>query len=716
LPIRLYGIIPIKVEDPNTHLTPEINMPDKLKSETKVTVSVSEKNSKAMTYTLAIVDDGLLDLTKFKTPDPWEYFFAREALGVTTWDMFNEVIGTFGKELERILSIGGGEDGEGDKTKKANRFKPMVVFIGPFDLPAGKTNKHEIEIPNYIGSVRTMVIAGSKNAYGFADKTTPVTKPLAVITEMPRLLSPGDKIKLPVTVFSFEPHVKNAEIQLKTNGLLKIEGSNKKSVAFGKYNEQVVEFDIATTNKTGIAKIELDVRYPNLPMTNVTAGMAEAGSNVTIPYVPVGLPGTNKVTLELSSIPPLNLEKRLKFLVSYPHGCVEQTTSSAFPQLYLENLVQLTKEKKEDISRNIKAAIDRLMKFQTYTGGLAYWPGNSNADEWGTNYAGHFLIEAKKKGYPVSESFMKKWLKYQQQKARNWTDNGPSSQLIQSYRLYTLALYGKAETGAMNRLKELKTLTHVARWQLAASYAVSGKMKAAESLTQNLTYTVTPYKELYYTYGSDLRDEAIILETMNRMGKRQQALNVLKGMSDKLSSEYWYSTQSTAWSLMAVSSFLGDQKADGKINAQYSIGTGSPVKVGTDKPLFVQILQSTDKGNDIVIKNNGTSPLFVRLISEGIPAPGDETDLESNLRLSYTYTTPDGVSISPVSIRQGTDLYITITITNPTNKYYHQMSLNHLLPTGFEIMNTRLMEIAGPNQSTPDYQDIRDERVYTYFS
>ncbi len=724
LPIRLYGIMPVKIENPESHLFPEISMPDKLRSESSVTIKVNEKNKKAMTYTLAVVDEGLLDLTRFKTPNPWDYFYAREALGVLTWDIFDMVIGAFGQELEHILAIGGDESSEGDKNKKANRFKPMVVFIGPFDLAAGKTNSHTIQIPNYIGSVRTMVIAGNKNsAYGFADKTTPVTKPLAVITEMPRLLSPGDKIKLPVTIFAFEPKIKNANVQIVTNKLLKVEGGNQKSVTFGKYNEQDVEFSLSTTSETGIAtveviatsgsekstyKIELEVRYPNTPMTDVYSQVAESGTEVTLNLAPFGLPGTNKATLEISSIPPLNLEKRHKYLIQYPHGCVEQTTSSAFPQLYLANLIQISEQGKQDIDRNIKAAIDKLMKFQTYTGGMSYWPGNSNSDGWSTSYSGHFLIEAKKKGYNVPESFMKKWLKYQQTTSRNWVDDGPSSQMTQAYRLYTLALYGKPESGAMNRLKENRNLNLIARWQLAAAYAVNGKSKVASDLIGNLETKVNPYKELYYTYGSDLRDEAIILETLNRIGNRKLAMKVIQQMSDKLSTNYWYSTQSTAWALMSISSFFGNDVSNGKIAAQYKLGTAGYSNVSSEKPLFLQPLNAGDKPTTLTIKNNGKSPLFVRLIAEGIPAPGNETDAENGLRLNVSYATPDGESIEIENLQQGTDMLITVNITNPTVKYYYNMTLNHLLPTGFEILNTRMMEIEGPKEDYFTYQDVRD--------
>ena len=172
MPMRLYGVIPVFVEDPETRLSPVIKMPDTIEPLQKYTIQVSEKRRKEMTYTLAVVEDGLLDLTRFKTPDPWNDFYAREALGIKTWDLYDLVIGAYGGKLASILGIGGDADAvNGESAEKANRFKPVVKFLGPFTLKPGKTNSHVLSMPNYIGSVRAMVMAGQSGAYGTAERT-----------------------------------------------------------------------------------------------------------------------------------------------------------------------------------------------------------------------------------------------------------------------------------------------------------------------------------------------------------------------------------------------------------------------------------------------------------------------------------------------------------------------------------------------------------------
>lgn len=230
LPIRLYGIIPLLVEDPNTLLKPELQLPKVLKPEENYTVKVSEKNNKSMTYTLAVVDEGLLDLTRFKTPDIHSAFYAREALGVKTFDMFDDVIGAYSGSVDNIYEIGGGDAAAGAKNRKADRFKPVVSYLGPFSLKAGETKSHQLVMPNYVGSVRAMVVAGDHNiaAYGNAEKTVPVRKPLMVLASLPRILSPGEKVTIPVTVFAMEKKVKNVSVNIKESEAFIPIGETKK--------------------------------------------------------------------------------------------------------------------------------------------------------------------------------------------------------------------------------------------------------------------------------------------------------------------------------------------------------------------------------------------------------------------------------------------------------------------------------------------------------
>ncbi|HIQ07370.1 MAG TPA: hypothetical protein EYH35_02815, partial [Thiotrichaceae bacterium] len=159
-PIRMIGIVPLKVTNPKTHLKPIITAVDEWKPKSKQKVMVFESNGEPMTYTLALVDEGLLGLTRFKTPNLHQYFYRKEALGIKSWDLFDQVVGAYGGNIERILALGGGDEVQlDDAANKPKRFPPVVQFFGPFTLAAGETKPHEIELPPYIGAVRLMVVA-----------------------------------------------------------------------------------------------------------------------------------------------------------------------------------------------------------------------------------------------------------------------------------------------------------------------------------------------------------------------------------------------------------------------------------------------------------------------------------------------------------------------------------------------------------------------------
>jgi len=741
LPIRLYGVIPISVEDPKTHLNPIIKTPEVWKPEQKASLSVSEKDGKEMTYTVAIVDEGLLDLTRFKTPDPWAAFYAHEALGVKTWDVFDMVMGAYGAELSRILAIGGDGDVNNPAGKKANRFKPMVKFLGPFHLKKGETAKLSFMMPQYVGSVRAMVVAGFNGAYGSAEKTTPVRMPLMILGTLPRVVGPGEEVDLAVNVFAMEKQVKNVKVEIQTNNSFSPLDGISKSITFKEIGDDVVDFKLKVNSALGVGKvkivatsgsekaiydIEIDVRNPNPKVVNVLESVIEAGKTWDSPYTPAGMAGTNKGTIELSSIPPINVGERLKYLIEYPHGCVEQTTSAVFPQLFLADIMELNSDFKIAIDKNIKMGIERLKLFQTSSGGLSYWAGQYDADDWGTSYAGHFMLEAELKGYALPPGFIDNWKRYQRNKANAWIPKSRdkyyyyNNDLEQAYRLYTLALAKAPELGAMNRLKEDPDLSVSAKWRLAAAYVKAGQPEAAKKLIESLTTSIPKYSEMGYSYGSSDRDEAMILETLTLLDMKAKAAPLVKSVSKALSSGYWMSTQTTAYCLIAVSEFASagggastEMKYDVKVNnnATISLNTKLPLK-----QIDMQ-LKGANPGN-LSITNKGTGIIFARVILEGIPETGDQTDVDNDLKVAVSYTTMQGAKIDVSKLEQGTDFIAEVQITNPGQRgEYMQMALSQIFSSGWEIHNTRMDEAESVIKSDyPTYQDIRDDRVYTYFN
>jgi len=737
LPIRMYGIIPIMVVNPDTHLKPIIDLPSELEPEKKVNITLSEKDGKPMTVTLAVVDEGLLDLTRFKTPDPWNKFYAREALGVKTWDLYDMVMGADGGRMQHIISIGGDEGLKDKGDRSANRFIPVVKYIGPFIVEKGEKKKVSFIMPNYIGSVRVMVVAAKEGAYGSAEKTVPVRKPLMVLSTLPRVLGPDEEVVLPVTVFAMDKKIKNVKIRLELNNMLIPVGETEKNITFNEIGDKVVKFNLKVASKLGIGKVkviatsgrneathetELNVRNPNPPMTLVTEIALKAKQKWTPTYKAFGMEGTNKASLEFSTIPPINLGYRLRYLLDYPYGCLEQTTSSAFPQLFISKLGDFDNEVRLKAEEDVRYGLDKIRNFRTVDGGLSLWPGTQQPDEWATTYAGHFILEAEALGYSIPAGIMEGWKRYQRQKALTWspsiTKYYNNSDLMQAYRLYSLALAKAPELGAMNRLREYPYLSINARYRLAAAYALAGNPEASMSLIQNKTVEIPFYREMYYTYGSQTRDKAMVAEALILLKDIEKAMPLLRDLSAELSKNDWMSTQEISFSLLAFSKYVAIAKIGDGIDVSFKTDNNENKKLLTKFTIAQHNFRPVQQGEGKVdITNNGEGVVFARLITSGIPIAGNELPQSSNINLNASFHKMNGVVISPDKLEQGTDFYTEIEVHhNGTKNNYEQLSLSVIVPSGWEIRNTRMEETSAIQNSSYEYQDIRDDRVYTFFS
>lgn len=730
-PIRLYGVISISIENTETHIVPVIKVPDELRSQQPFTVEVSEKSGLAMNYTLAVVDEGLLDITGFKTPDPWNVFFAREALGVKTWDLYDYVLGAYGGTLEKLFAVGGSDQLPDPSKQKAQRFKPVVRFLGPFKLERNAKHRQTITLPQYTGSIRFMVVAASDNAFGATEKAVPVRDPLMILATVPRVIGINEIIELPVSVFVQDQGIKEVEISVVANSLLSVSGTDKQIITFGAPGEKDGQFSLRSGTATGIGMItvtarsgnekaiysvEVDIRNPNPMMVTSQTDFVKSAQLKQFALLPFGAPGTGSTTVEVSASLPMNLGKRLDYLVNYPHGCIEQTVSSAFSQLFINQFVNLDLKQKQEVVSNIKAGIDQLRKFQLADGSFTYWPGHNYPSLWGTSWAGNFMLEAENLGFVIPGDLKKRWLNYQKNAANYWRRDFSDRGMVldQAYRLYTLALAKSPAIGAMNRLREMPELPLEARWKLASAYVMASRPEVAEKLVDMTKLEPSEYRTEGITFGSSLRDRAILLETLTLMNKKTEAFSVAKAISGALCSNQWMSTQTTANCLLAMSRFAGgNTRPDDRFKFRLSVND-KPEEISIDKVAYSRTLPEFEGKLGLKVENLAGSDLYVTIIQKGIPLRVDVPAKQSGLKLSVAYLSSNGNSVDITNLPKGTDFTAIVRVKNIGFMEVENLALTQVFPSGWEIINERLF--GGEVGSAFDYRDIRDDRVYTYFN
>ena len=782
-PLRLYGVIPLKVTDPATKLAPVLGVTDEWKPSAQAQIAVSEASGHPMTYTLAVVDEGLLSLTNFKTPDLYNEFFKREALGVMTWDLYDQVAGAYSAQLERLLALGGSDSAPANKPDASKtRFPPVVRFLGPFQLKAGAKATHVVDIPQYIGAVRVMLVAGDSGAYGSAEKSVFVRQPLMLLPTMPRVIGPDEDVSVPVSLFVTKPGIRDVLLTIEPDAFFQVVGNKSVQVSFSRPEEKLGMLRLHTANKLGQGhvrftavsgpyraqgEIYLDVRSSNPPTSEYLSHVLQPGETWTTRLLPHGIAGTNNATLEVSGLPPLNLEGRLGYLIQYPHGCLEQTTSAVFPQLYLASLVRLEDSRKRQIEDNIRGGIERLRYFQLANGGFSYWPGGSGGfatgslegyELWATTYASHFLIEAEKAGYALPPSMRSGVIRHLRSTAAAWSaPRWKTSQpgagtaadsttralnrgaaLDQAYRLYVLALAGSAEIGAMNRLRELRDLPATETWLLAAAYKLAGLPDVASALTKSASMQVRDYTAPDYTFGSGLRDRAMLLHSVVTLGRFDKSSDLVRAISGELASDNWYSTQSTAYALMAIAKFAGGGSPS-LFSFERRIGNEKPQIVSSAAPLYQASLTDVPAaGSPVVLRNTSQRVLFVTVASRGVPQAGNDVAAASGLSMQLSYTDAKGKAIDISHLSQGSDLLANVRVKNLTPLRIDNIALTEIVPAGWEIHNDRLDNAqatgeregnesaervdgipSGSREATSaraDYVDIRDDRVLQYFS
>jgi uncharacterized protein YfaS (alpha-2-macroglobulin family) len=733
-----HGFQSVTVEDKERKMNVEIIAAKSVRSRTHQKVKIkAAPNSKV---TLAAVDEGILQVTGFTTPDPYNFFYAKRALGVASYDLYPLLF----PEIKGNLSSTGG-DGF-DLSKRTNpmqnkRVKLVSYWSGITDANGNGEANFEFDIPQFSGELRLMAVGYKNQSFGSSEARMTVADPIVVSTALPRFLSPKDTVLVPVTVTNTTAKSANASATIKVSGPLKVVGDNSQTTSLKPNSEARVLFRIVADSKIDVGKVtveinsmgekfmeetDITVRPPSSLQKITDAGAIAAGSNKAINFsLSNFISGSTSYQLIVSKNPALEVADQMYSLVNYPYGCTEQTISAAFPQLYFSDIADQMKMNgsiKTNANQNVQEAIRKIKMRQLYNGAITLWDSEGSEHWWSSVYAAHFLLEAKKAGFDVEQSLLDNLFSYLTNKLKNkesityYYNENQKKQIAPkevAYSLYVLALAGKQQAATMNYYKQNSQLLSLdSRYLLSAAFALAGDRAKYNQLLPGSFSGEVAKRETGGSFGSDLRDEAIALNAVLEVDAANPQIGTMaKHISQELRKRKYLSTQERAFGFLAIGK-IARQANSSTVNATIKVG-GKTVAQNDGSTLRLSAKELGGANVDISVTGNGKLYYFWQ--AEGISADGSFKEEDSYIKVRKRFYDRYGRELSGSSFKQNDLVVVAITLENSYSQSIENIVITDLLPAGFEIENPRTKEIPGMNWIKNDFQpthlDVRDDRI-----
>jgi hypothetical protein len=740
-----HGFASMKVVKNKNKLPVSISAPQKIKPKTTQQITIKTEAQKNIYVTVAAVDEGILQITNFETPDPFEFMYAKRPLMVESYDLYKLLL----PEIVKISSSPGGGDMEKQLQKRTNpisvkRFKLLSYWSGIKKTNSDGVVTFSLNIPQFNGEVRLMAVAYSDSRFGSAEQSMKVADDLILEPQVPRFLAVNDSLVTPVSIVNTTDKTANVDVTLKVEGPLKITSSTKKSIKIEPNSTKSVTFGILAQSQvgagklifetTGIAKVreEIDITIrPISPLIVETgSGTIVAGKDINIDIPKNFLKGTQSTSLTISKFPAIKFAKQLKYLVGYPHGCVEQTVSKLFPQLYFEDLVKLVAPelyRSNNPVYYVKEGIRKIESMQLYDGSIAYWQGGTETSWWGSVYAAHFLVESKKAGFNVSEDVLKKLMKYLSQRAKeqstfDYVTYLPTGRTVKKiankeiiYSLYVIAMAGEGDIATMNYYKARPHLvSEDMRYLLAGSYALMGRWNSYYEIVPSAFTPERTDRLSGGSFDSDIRANAIMLNVLLEVEPANKKIPVIiKYLTQN--SDRMYSTQERSFAFLALGK-AASLNADANVNVDIIVD-GKSISKFSGKDLTI----ANEKLNaaNITLKATGNGEVYYFWSAEGVKLNKKVKEEDSFMQVRrkfYSYKT--GRLIPDFRFYQGELIVCKIELTG-FERNAENIVITDLIPAGFEIENPRLnpateLKWVPRNPMHVQYMDIRDDRLLLF--
>ncbi len=738
MPARAFGLVPLRLSVEEKRLGLSISAPEVVKPKSKIAIEIQIDRPRVSDVTIAVVDAGILQSTDFKTPDAMEFFYGKKQPGLKSYDLYSFL---YPRVAQSPSHLGPGDRMFAGARRRhvnpitARRVKSVALWSGIVKTDAAGKAAASFDLPEFNGKVIIMAVAAQNDRFGSSAKEMIVRDKIVIQESFPRFISPNDVFDGLVTLFNNTGAPADITVTVTADGpiepispttaTVRLDNNREGTAIFKMKAKQApgkVSFTLGAKadGETATLSLEMANRAAQPLTTQYGAGVVTRDAPADFTFPGDWLATTDQYVLRTSTLPATSLARNIQYLLSYPYGCVEQTTSRLFPMLYFNDLVKVVDPSLfggQGPDYFIQEGIVRLAGMILPDKSFAFWPGATTGNNWATIYASHFLIEAARAGYYVDKKLMEDIQDHlndiaQGKKVRDLTD------VHRVYAAYVLAKAGKLSQRVITYLKNLDPsgMESYSRHQLAGALALAGNTDLAVKL---IPVNIQPdlfEPETGGNFSSGVRTNAILLDILLEIMPNHPSAPVLAAsLMEESRVGHWYTTQDNAFALMALGKYFKSHPTAGY--------TGTIV-IERDKSYRIDStgfkLTRTDLGNRKVQLSltSGDGPCYYYWQAGGISATAAAPEYDRGIKVRREYLNEDGAPVDLAKVKLGARMVGVITV-EALDKTLDNVVVNDLLPAAFEIENPRLKTSARlswiPRQGPAvDYQDIRDDRLLLF--
>lgn len=677
------------------------------------------------------VDEGILMLTGFKTPDPLRFFLSPRKLGTEWFDLYSLLMPALEDEINRGSSHIAGGAGTSLLGRlnpiRTQRFKPVALWNEPVVTDENGEATVNFSVPEFSGELRLMAIANDRQGLGSAERAVKVKRPLVVQPSLPRFLAPNDKASMSVQIFNDTGERQSVTIHTTSEGALAVIPSERAfTLAAGE--ARVEQIALLAGEEPGLARctlevtggsnryfeqFELPVRAPWPAQTIAEVGSLAAGERRTYDASADLLPGTMLNRIWVGGEPDIQLGGALDYLVNYPYNCLEQTVSKAFPLIVLPELAERILPDsfgREEAAALIRKQILTILSLQRAGGGFVLWPSKPSVWPWGSVYATHVLIEAERAGYEVPVEQRRAALGYLQQlldrtpptnvNSGEWAQDA----VIRAYAAHVLASAGQPPIGWIARLAEIfEDLPTSARIHTVSALIQSGDPRRGMELLNKIGDGA----------GLDTQNLALLLLAWLDADPNASIVPVLVHRLEAVRHNGdWQTTTDNAAALYALGEYAK------RVPQQTHAFEGRIEADGATATVASQSVTATNSG-PFALVNDGPGTMYYAIQQRGVPKATTPLEGDNGISIRREWTTRDGKEIKNHTMIQG-DLAVVKLTVDTKGQWVNDLIIEELLPAGFEIENPALQtadRMAWMNDDKGDWvihRDIRDDRLLLF--